>query len=155
MTEQLNWTELIQVRYCFWSFGPNHNYSCGLVAKSCSTLWNPMDCHHWQSTNHQPSHPLLPPSLPALNFSSIRVFSSGLALCIKWPNYWNFSFSISPSNEYLGLISFRIDWFDPRDQTLWSEGLSRVYSSTTVLKHQFFGTQSSLWSNSLWSKFNV
>ena len=45
-------------------------------------------------------------------FPSIRVFSSELALCIKWPNYWNFSFSISPSNEYSELISFRIDWFD-------------------------------------------
>ena len=45
-------------------------------------------------------------------FPSIRVFSSELALCIKWPNYWNFSFSISHSNEYSELISFRIDWFD-------------------------------------------
>ena len=45
-------------------------------------------------------------------FPSIRVFSSELALCIKWPNYWNFSFSINPSNEYSELISFRIDWFD-------------------------------------------
>ena len=50
---------------------------------------------------------LLPSVLP-----SIRVFSSELALCIKWPKYWNFSVSISPSNEYSGLISFRIDWFD-------------------------------------------
>ena len=49
--------------------------------------------------------------LPSV-FPSIRVFSSELALCIKWPKYWNFSFSISPSNEYSGLISFRIDWFD-------------------------------------------
>ena len=54
-------------------------------------------------------HPLLllPPTLP-----SIRVFSSELALHIRWPKYWNFSFSISPSSEYSGLISFRIDWFD-------------------------------------------
>ena len=44
--------------------------------------------------------------------TSIRVFSNELALCIKWPKYWNFSFNISPSNEYSGLISFRIDWFD-------------------------------------------
>ena len=54
-------------------------------------------------------HPLL--LLPSI-FSSIRVFSEELALCIKWPKYWSFSFSISPSNEYSGLISFRIDWFD-------------------------------------------
>ena len=51
---------------------------------------------------------LLPPSV----FSSIRVFSNESVLCITWPKYWSFSFSISPSNEYSGLISFRIDWFD-------------------------------------------
>ena len=54
-------------------------------------------------------HPLL--LLPSI-FPSIRVFSNELALRIRWPKYWNFSFSISPSNEYSGLISFRIDWFD-------------------------------------------
>ena len=51
---------------------------------------------------------LLPPSI----FPNIRVFSSNSVLCIRWPKYWSFSFSISPCNEYLGLISFRIDWFD-------------------------------------------
>ena len=54
-------------------------------------------------------HPLL--LLPSI-FPSIRVFSNESALCIRWPKYWSFSFSISPSNEYSGLISFRIDWFD-------------------------------------------
>ena len=49
--------------------------------------------------------------LPSI-FPSIRVFSSESVLCIRWPNYWSFSFSISPSNEYSGLVSFRIDWFD-------------------------------------------
>ena len=49
--------------------------------------------------------------LPSV-FSSIRVFSSESALCIRWPKYWSFSFNISPSNKYSGLISFRIDWFD-------------------------------------------
>ena len=54
-------------------------------------------------------HPLLlPPSI----FPSIRVFSNESVLCIRWPKYWSFSFSISPSNEYAGLISFRTDWFD-------------------------------------------
>ena len=53
-------------------------------------------------------HPLLMSSI----FPGIRVFSSELALCIRWPKYWSFSFSISPSNKYSGLISFRIDWFD-------------------------------------------
>ena len=50
--------------------------------------------------------------LPSI-FHSIRVFSNKSVLCIRWPKYWNFSFSISPSNEYSGLISFRIDWLDP------------------------------------------
>ena len=76
---------------------------------------------------------LLPPSI----FPSIRVFSNESVLCIRWPKYWCFSFSISPSNEYSGLISFRMDWLD----LLESKGLSRVLSNTTVQKHQFFGTQ--------------
>ena len=57
----------------------------------------------------QPSHPLL---LLASIFPSIRVFSYESVLCIRWPKYWSFTFSISPSNEYSGLISFRIDWLD-------------------------------------------
>ena len=56
------------------------------------------------------SHPLLSPLLPSV-FPSIRVFSSESVLCSRWPKYWSFSFTISPSNEYSGLISFRIDWF--------------------------------------------
>ena len=63
-----------------------------------------------------------------LVFLSIRVFSNELALLIRWSKYWSFSFSISPSNEYSGLISFRIDWFD----LLAVSGLSRVFSSTTI-----------------------
>ena len=70
-------------------------------------------------------------------FPSIRVSSSELLLLIRWPKYWSFSFSISPSSEYSGLISFRIDW-------LQSKGLSRVFCNTTVQKYQFFGTQVSL-----------
>ena len=62
-------------------------------------------------------------------------------------NYWSFSFSISPFDEYLGLISFRIDWFDLL-AGFNSKGLSRVFSSTTTQKHQFFYPQPSLWSNS-------
>ena len=59
----------------------------------------------------QPSHPLSSPSPPAFNFPSIMVFSNESVLHIRWSKYWNFSFSISPSNEYSRLISFRIDWF--------------------------------------------
>ena len=77
-------------------------------------------------------HPLC---LPPLIFPSIRVFSNELVLHIRWPKY--FSFSSSPSNEYSGLISFRMDWLD----SLLSKGLSRVISSTTIQKHQFFGAQ--------------
>ena len=66
---------------------------------------------HWVSDSIQPSHPLLPLLLPSV-FPSIRVFSNELALSIRWPKYGSFNFSISPSNEYSGLISFRIDWFD-------------------------------------------
>ena len=64
---------------------------------------------HWVSDAIQPSHPLS--SLPSI-FPSIRVFSNVLAFHISWPKYWSFSFNISPSNEYSGLISFRTDWFD-------------------------------------------
>ena len=60
----------------------------------------------------QPSHPLLSPSPPAFNLSQHRVFSSESILCIRWPKDWNFRFSISPSNEYSGLIYFRIDCLD-------------------------------------------
>ena len=72
--------------------------------------------------------------LPSI-FPSIRVFSKESVLCIRWPKSWSFSFSISPSNEYSGLISFRNDCFD----FLQSKGLSRVFFSTTVQNHQFFG----------------
>ena len=60
----------------------------------------------------QPSHPLSSPSLPPSVFPSIRVFANESVLCIRWPKYWSFSFSISPANEYSGLISFRMDWLD-------------------------------------------
>ena len=90
--------------------------------------------------------PLLLPSI----FPSIRVFSNELALCIKWPKYWSFSFSISLSNEYSGLISFRIDWFDllavegtlksllqhhNLKASISSLGLSLLYGSTLTSVH--------------------
>ena len=74
---------------------------------------------------------LLPPAI----FPSIRVFSNESALHIRWPKYWSFSFSINPSSEYSGLVSFKMDW----SISLQSKGLSRVFSNTTVQKHQFFG----------------
>ena len=77
--------------------------------------------------------------LPSI-FPSIRIFSNESALHIRWPKYWRLSFSISPSNEYSGLILFRIDWFD----LLAVQGISRIFSSTTIQKYQFFSVQSSL-----------
>ena len=82
---------------------------------------------------------LLPPIFP-----SVGVFFNESALRIRWPKVWGFSFSISPSSEYSGLIFFRIDWF----YLLVDKGLSNVFSNTTVQKHQFFYAQLSLWSNS-------
>ena len=66
---------------------------------------------HWVSDAIEPSHPLSSPSPPSI-FPSIRVFSNESVLHIRWPKYWSFSFIISPSNEYSGLISFRMDWLD-------------------------------------------
>ena len=128
------------------------------VAQSCRTLCNPMNhsmpglpVHHQipqltQTYVHQsvvPSkhlilcHPLL---LPPPIFPSIKVFSNESALRIGWPKYWSFGFNISTSNEYSGLISFRMDWLD----LLMSKRLSRVFSNTAAQKHQFFGAQLSL-----------
>ena len=103
---------------------------CCSVTQSCPTLSNPMDCSSQASQSSSISWSLLKlvstesmkPSnhfiichpfllLPSI-FPSIRVFSNELALHIRWPKYWSFSFSTSPSNEYSRLISFRIDWFD-------------------------------------------
>ena len=100
---------------------------CCSVAQSCLTLCNPMDCSipgfpvlyhllklaqthvHWVGDAIQPTHLLSFPFLPAFNLSQHQGFSNESAFSIRWPKYWNFSFSISPSNEYLGLISSRID----------------------------------------------
>ena len=80
--------------------------------------------------------------LPSI-FPSIRDFSSESAVRVRWPKYWSFSFSISPSNKYSGLIFLKIGLI-----SLLCKGLSGVFSSTTVQRHQFFGILSSLWSSS-------
>ena len=80
--------------------------------------------------------------LPSV-FPSKRAFSIELAVLIRWPKYWSFSFSISPSNEYLGLISLKTGWI-----SLQSKGLSVVFSNTAVQRHQFFSLLPSLQSNS-------
>ena len=127
------------------------------VAQLCPTLCTLMDCSMQASlsiTNPQsllklmsiesvmPSNHLIlcrPLLLLPLNFSSMRVFSNESLLGIRWPKYWSFSFSISPSNEYSGLMFFRVNWLD----LLMVQGTLRVFSDTTVQKHQFCAQLSS------------
>ena len=92
---------------------------------------------HWISDAIQLSHPLLPPSTFPLNLSQRQRLES--ALHIKWPKYWSFSFRISPSNEYSGLISFRIDWFDlfAAQETLKSL-LQHHSLKASILQHSAF-----------------
>ena len=86
----------------------------------------------WVHDAIQPSHPLLSPSPPAFNLLSIRTFSNESVLHIRWPKYWSFSLSISSSNEYSGLISFRNDWLI----FLQSKGLSS--SKASILQQSAF-----------------
>ena len=116
----------------------DYNTSGSCVLHHLLSLLNLMPIKSMMPSNHLIlCHLLL--LLPSI-FPSIRVFSCESVLCIRWPKYWSFSFSISPYNEYSVLISFRMDWLD----LLQSKGLSRVFSNTTVQKHQLFSTQLSL-----------
>ena len=125
------------------------------VTQLCTTLCDPVNCimprlpvHHQipefaQTHVHrvgdaiQPSHPMSFPSPPAPNPSQHQSLSNESTLCMRWPKYWSFSFSIIPSKEIPGL--------SPSEWTGWislqSKGLSRVFSNTTVQKHQFCGAQ--------------
>ena len=107
------------------------------VTQSCPTLCDPKDCStsglpvhhqlleftqthvHWVGDAIQSSHPLLPPSPPALNLSQHKGLLKWVSSRIRWPKYWSFSFNISPSKESSGLISFRMDW-------LWTLDLSKT-----------------------------
>ena len=140
------------------------------VAQSCPTLYNPMDCsvaslsftisqnlfklmsiESVMPSNHLIlCHPLL---LLPLIFPSIRVFSNESVLQIRWPKYWSFSFSISPSNEYSGLISFRMHWLDllavgqessptPQFKSINSSELSLLYGSTLTSIHDYWKNHS-------------
>ena len=94
---------------------------------------------HSVSDAIQPFHPLSSLLLLYSIFPSIRVFSNESVLCIKWPKYWNFSFSISPCNEYSGLISFRTDWFDLLAvQGALKSPLQHHSSKVSILWHSAF-----------------
>ena len=107
---------------------------------SITNSWAYSNSCHWVTDAIQPSHPLSSSSPPASIIPNIEVFSNESELCIRWPKYWCFSFSISPSKEHLGLISFRVDCLD----LLEVQGTLRIFCNTTVQRHQFFGVQLSL-----------
>ena len=132
------------------------------VTQSCPTLCDPMDCSTPAFTVHQNSRSLLrlksielvmpsnhlilclPLLLPPSVFASVRVFSSESVLHIRCPKYWSFSFSISPFNEHSGLNSLQMEWLD----ILAVQGTPKSVLNTTIQKHQFFGVQLSVQSNS-------
>ena len=136
------------------------------VAQSCLTLCDPTDCsmpgfpvHHQlleliQTYVHrvcdaiQPSHPGSSPSPPAPNPSQHQSLSNESVLCIRWPNYQSFSFTISPSNEYSGLISFRMDCLSKGWTVLAVQGTLKSILQHHSFKASFFSTQLSLLSNS-------
>ena len=123
------------------------------VAQLCLILCDPMGCStpglpvhyqvpefteahvHWVSDAIQPSHLLLSPSPPAFNLSQHQGLFNVSVLCIRWSKYWSFSFSISPSNEYSRLISFRIDWFDLAVHGTLKSLLQRHSSKASILWH--------------------
>ena len=133
---------------------------CCSVTQSCLTLCDPMDCRtkgfpvyhqllelaqthiHRVGDAIQPSHPLSSPFLlPPSIFPSIRVFSNESVLSIRWPKYWSFSFNISPSNEYSGLISFRMDWLNFLAVQGTLKSLLQHHSSkASILQHSAFFT---------------
>ena len=143
---ELNWTipkiekSVVQSLSRVWLFATAWTAACQ-ASVSFTISWSLLKLISIESVM-QSSHPLLPPSPPLLSLSQYQgVFQ---ALCFKWPKYWSFSFSISPSSEYSGLISFRIDWMN----LLAVQGTLKRLLHTTVWKHQFFGAQPSFWSNS-------
>ena len=112
---------------------------------------------HWVNDAIQPSHPLLSPSPPTFNLSQHQGLFQWVSSLLQWPKYWSFSFSISPSNEYSGLISFRMGWFDllagtPRDsqesspapqfESINSSVLSLPYGPTLTSVHNYWKNHS-------------
>ena len=135
-------------------------YQFSLVAQLYPTPCDPIDCStqgvpvhqqlleltqmhtHQGGETIQPSHALPSPSLPYFNLSQLKVFSKESVLHIRWPKYWGFSFSISPSNEYSGLISFRVDWLDLIVVQGTLKSLLQHHSSkASILQHSAFIVQ--------------
>ena len=128
------------------------------VAQSCPTLWDPMVCStpgfpvdhqllefaqihvHQVGDAIQPSHPLSSPSPPPSILPGIRVFFNELALCIRWPKYWSFSFSISPCNDHPERISFRMDWLDLLAVQGTLKSLLQHNSKASILRRSAFFT---------------
>ena len=134
----------VQLLSCAWLFATPWTAACHafLSITNSQSLLKLMSIKSVMPSYHLIfCRPLL--LLPSI-FPSIRVFPNESVLHIRWQKYWSFSFSISPSNEYSGLISLGWNsWI-----SLLFKGLSRVFSQTTVQKHQFFSAQLSLWPNS-------
>ena len=145
-----------------WVLTYIHHYQFSSVSQSCPTLCDPMN-HSMPGlpsiiNSRVPPKPMsiesVMPSnhlilcqtlllLPSIS-PSIRVFSNESVRRMRWPKYWSFSFNISPCNGYSGLISFKMDWLDP----LAVQGTLKSLLQHHIQKHQFFGTQLSLYSNS-------
>ena len=153
INQQLEFTTVWIKFECFeYIFCLKNQFSS--VAQSCLTLCDPMDCSmpgfhvfhqlpEFAQTNVyqvgdaiQPFHPLLSPCPPAFNLSQHQGLFQTVSSSMRWPNYWSFSFNISPSNECSGLISFRMDWWD----LLAVQGTLKSLLQHTVQKHQFLST---------------
>ena len=151
------------LKYChLWFFCSLGSVQFSPVPQSCLILCDPVDritpgfpVHHQLlelTQTHVPqvgdaiqsSHSLSSTSPPAFSLSQHQGLFKWVSSSHQWPKYWNFSFSISPSNEYLGLISFRTDWLDLLAVQGTLKSLQHHIFNITVQKHQFFGAQLSL-----------
>ena len=156
-TSKREYLFLSDVSYRFLNKIYNRILLFSSVAQSCLTICDSKDCSMPGFSAHQQllelaqthihrvgdaiqlSHPLSPLSPPTFTFSQHQVFSTKSHLCISWPKYWSFSFSISPSNEYSGLISFRIDRIDlPVVQRTLRNLLQHYSSKASIIQHSAF-----------------
>ena len=140
---------VVQSLCCVWLFLWHSSLLCSWVSPRVCSASCPVS-PVMLSNHFILCHPFF--LLPSI-FPSIRVFSNELVLCIRWPKYWNSSFSISSSNEYSELASFRIDWFDlcavqgtppaPQFKSINSLALSLLYASTLTSIHDYWKNYSS------------